>query len=73
MSNLGHLSNEALAFFFDQHFDGTGRKIMLIHLSRQNNHPQLAYVSAVKGLEKSSKETEVHLSLQHEISGILDL
>jgi len=73
MSNLGHLSNEALAFFFDQYFDGTGRKIMLIHLSKQNNHPQMAYVSAVRALEKNSQGTEVHLSLQDEISDILEL
>ena len=33
MSNWGHLSNEALAYFFAEYFDGTQRKVMLTHLS----------------------------------------
>ena len=73
MSNFGHLSNEALAFFFSEYFEGTGRKVMLIHLSRQNNHPQIAYVSASRALEKKSKDTDVRLSLQDEISDILEI
>jgi phosphoribosyl 1,2-cyclic phosphodiesterase len=73
MSNFGHLSNEALAFFFSQYFDGTGRKVMLTHLSRQNNHPQIAFVSATRALEKRSKNTDLGLSLQDEISDILEL
>jgi phosphoribosyl 1,2-cyclic phosphodiesterase len=73
MSNFGHLSNEALAYFLSEYFDGTGRKIVLIHLSRQNNHPQLAYVSAVKALEKKSKDTAVVLSMQDEICEMIEL
>jgi phosphoribosyl 1,2-cyclic phosphodiesterase len=73
MSNFGHLSNEALAYFLAEYFDGSDRKVMLIHLSRQNNHPQIAYVSALRALEKKSKNTEVHLSLQEEVSEILEL
>jgi phosphoribosyl 1,2-cyclic phosphodiesterase len=73
MSNYGHLSNEALSFFFGEYFDGTGRKVMLIHLSKQNNHPQIAFVSAMRGLEKKSKCTELHLSSQDEISDMLEM
>src|SRR5207248_2919992 len=73
LSNVGHLSNEALAYFFSEYFDGTGRKVMLTHLSRQNNHPQIAYVSAVRGLEKGARETDVLLSLQDEISDMMEM
>jgi phosphoribosyl 1,2-cyclic phosphodiesterase len=73
MSNHGHLSNEALAYFFTEYFDGTNRKVMLLHLSRQNNHPQLAYVSATRALERKCKDTELHVSLQDEISDILEI
>lgn len=73
MSNYGHLSNEALAFFFSEYFDGTERKVMLTHLSRQNNHPQLAYVCATRALEKKCKDTDLHISMQDEISEVLEL
>jgi phosphoribosyl 1,2-cyclic phosphodiesterase len=73
MSNYGHLSNEALAFFFSEYFDGSERHIMLTHLSRQNNHPQIAYVSAGRALEKKSKNTGLHVSLQDEISEIIEI
>jgi phosphoribosyl 1,2-cyclic phosphodiesterase len=73
MSNFGHLSNEALAYFFSEYFDGSGRKIVLIHLSRQNNHPQIAYVSALRSLEKKCKDAELFISSQDEVSEVLDL
>lgn len=73
MSNFGHLSNEALAFFLSEYYDGTERTVMLTHLSRQNNHPQLAYVSASRALEKKCKNTHLHISMQDEISEILEI
>lgn len=73
MSNYGHLSNEALAFFFGEYFDGCGRQVMLTHLSRQNNHPQIAFVSASRALERKSKNTNLHVSLQDEISEIIEI
>lgn len=73
MSNHGHLSNEALAYFFSEHFNGTQRKVMLVHLSRQNNHPQIAFVSACSALEKKCKDTAVHVSLHDRISDILEI
>ena len=73
MSNYGHLSNEALAYFFAEYFDGTQRKVMLTHLSRQNNHPQLAYVSALRALERKSRDTDLQISMQDEVSEILEI
>ncbi|MCI0665459.1 MAG: MBL fold metallo-hydrolase, partial [Acidobacteria bacterium] len=73
MSNYGHLSNEALAYFFSEHIDGFQRRIMLTHLSRQNNHPQIVYVSATRALEKKCRDAEIHISMQDEISEMLEL
>jgi phosphoribosyl 1,2-cyclic phosphodiesterase len=73
MSNFGHLSNEALSYFFNEHLDGHQRRILLIHLSRQNNHPQIAYVSAMRALEKKCVDAEIHISLQDELSEVLEI
>jgi len=73
LSNYGHLSNEALAFFFSEYFNGAERTVILTHLSRQNNHPQLAYVSAGRALEKKCKNATLHVSLQDEISEIVEI
>ena len=42
MSRVGHLSNESLAQFFAQNYDGGASYIVLAHLSEQNNHPEIA-------------------------------
>jgi phosphoribosyl 1,2-cyclic phosphodiesterase len=42
MSRVGHLSNEALAEFFSNDYDGSASYIVLAHLSEQNNHPERA-------------------------------
>lgn len=73
LSNVGHLSNEALASFFADYFDGAGRRVLLTHLSRQNNHPQIAHLSAVRALDRKCKEPDVRLSLQDEISDMLEI
>ena len=73
MSNYGHLSNEALAYFLNEHVDGLQRKIMLTHLSRQNNHPQIAYISATRAVEKKCRDAEIIISMQDEISDIVEM
>lgn len=50
MSRVGHLSNEALAEFFVNHYDGSASYIVLAHLSEQNNHPEIARSAAEKAL-----------------------
>ena len=42
LGNRGHLSNTALAEFALHQFDGTATHLFLAHLSRKNNHPELA-------------------------------
>jgi phosphoribosyl 1,2-cyclic phosphodiesterase len=50
MSRVGHLSNESLAEFFAQDYDGGASYIVLAHLSEQNNHPEIARQAAEKAL-----------------------
>src|SRR5258708_4773424 len=50
MSRVGHLSNESLAEFFAEDYDGGASYIVLAHLSEQNNHPEIALRAAQKAL-----------------------
>src|SRR5438034_787887 len=50
MSRVGHLSNESLAQFFEEDYDGGASYIVLAHLSEQNNHPEVARRAAESAL-----------------------
>ena len=50
MSRVGHLSNSALAEFFEKDYDGSAAFLVLAHLSELNNHPELARETAYKAL-----------------------
>ena len=50
MSRVGHLSNEALAEFFANDYDGGAEYVILAHLSEQNNHPEIARAAAEHAL-----------------------
>ena len=42
-SGVGHLSNQAISLFLSEHFENHLKHIWLCHLSKENNHPDLAY------------------------------
>ena len=50
MSRVGHLSNDALAEFFSNDYDGEAAYVVLAHLSEHNNHPEIARGAAEKAL-----------------------
>jgi len=50
MSRVGHLSNDSLAEFLTTDYDGGAAFLVLAHLSKQNNHPELARVTAERAL-----------------------
>ncbi len=52
LSRLGHLSNDALAEFITNDYDGEADYLILAHLSEQNNHPEVARMAAEKALDK---------------------
>jgi phosphoribosyl 1,2-cyclic phosphodiesterase len=50
MSRVGHLSNTALADFFEKDYDGQAAFLVLAHLSEHNNHPEIARETAYRAL-----------------------
>ena len=58
MSRVGHLSNDSLAEFFANDYDGGAAYVVLAHLSEQNNHPELARGAAEKAL--GARQTLLH-------------
>jgi phosphoribosyl 1,2-cyclic phosphodiesterase len=63
MSRVGHLSNEALAKFFADDYDGGAAFIVLAHLSENNNHPEVARRTADAVLEK--RRNLLHANVLH--------
>ncbi len=53
MSRTGHLSNDAVAEFLGRDYDPAERNpvLVLAHLSENNNHPEIARLSATMALE----------------------
>ena len=70
LSRLGHLSNEDVAEWIKEGFDGTARYIVLAHLSQRANNPYLAKISAEVALQERyplfHADTEISLSLPRE-------
>ena len=79
LGRTGHLSNRALSDFLEECFDGNASHIFLAHLSRQNNHPQLALDSARRALSRRSgagiatPALTLHLTHQSRPSALLEL
>lgn len=51
MSRRGHLSNDSVAQYLGNDFDGHASHVVLAHLSQKNNLPELALLSAQRALE----------------------
>ncbi len=56
MSRLGHLSNHCVAEFLAEDFDGFSRHLVLAHLSENNNHPEIARLTALEALESAAAD-----------------
>ena len=52
MSRRGHLSNDSVARYLANDFDGKAAHVVLAHLSKHNNLPELALLSAKTALEE---------------------
>jgi phosphoribosyl 1,2-cyclic phosphodiesterase len=75
-SDYGHLSNEALADWLTNDFDGSARHVVLAHLSQRSNEPHLAKLTAETALRLRSPlfaaETKIHLSYHKEPTEWID-
>ena len=63
MSRLGHLSNHCVAEFLAEDFDAFGRHLVLAHLSENNNHPEIARLTALEALERRGQAFAGELSV----------
>ncbi|HSW39603.1 MAG TPA: MBL fold metallo-hydrolase [Acidobacteriota bacterium] len=73
MSRQGHLSNDSVAEYLANDFDGKAAHVVLAHLSVNNNHPDLAMLSARRALEErtglhNGSRTKLELSFPDRIS-----
>ena len=62
LSRVGHLSNAAMADLLGRALSPRLRRVVLAHLSEQNNHPDLARLAALEAL--GSAATELSLATQ---------
>ncbi|MBV9210074.1 MAG: MBL fold metallo-hydrolase [Acidobacteria bacterium] len=66
LSRTGHLSNEDVAVWLKEGFDGSARHIVLAHLSQRANNPYVAKLTAESALHERAPlfraETEITLS-----------
>jgi phosphoribosyl 1,2-cyclic phosphodiesterase len=69
MSRHGHLSNDEMARFLREDFDGRAAYILLAHLSQKNNHPEIARLAAMEALASRSpllaREAEQRVHVSH--------
>lgn len=67
LSRLGHLSNEDVADWIREGFDGVARHLVLAHLSARANNPYLAKINAEVALQERFPlfhgDTQITLSL----------
>ncbi|HEV7373838.1 MAG TPA: MBL fold metallo-hydrolase [Pyrinomonadaceae bacterium] len=77
LSRTGHLSNEDIAEWLREGFDGTARHIVLAHLSQRANNPYVAKISAEMALRERAPlfqaDTEISLSFAKEPTPWIEL
>lgn len=66
MSRHGHLSNRTTAQFLTEDYDGAAQVLVLAHLSENNNHPEIARLTALEALQSRANggSPELHLASQ---------
>ncbi len=64
MGRNGHLSNMVTCEFLEQDLDGGVQKLILGHISEQNNHPAIVRMSAEQSLEKRGIAPQLVLAQQ---------
>jgi len=65
MSRVGHLSNLGMSEYLTQDLDGSTSRLVLGHLSEQNNHPEIVRMIAGQSLEERGLRTELSIAQQH--------
>ena len=63
LSDLGHLSNECSSRLILDVISERLEHIILAHLSKENNHPDIAYITIKTLLDEIYKETQQQINL----------
>ena len=73
-SAQGHLSNESLAAFVRDHLGESVRCMVLVHLSRVNNLPELAEMTCREALDACGRsDVEIVVARQERVAPTIDL
>jgi phosphoribosyl 1,2-cyclic phosphodiesterase len=67
LSNTGYLSNVQCAELVGKIISRKLKHVVLAHLSRRTNDPELARLAVSDAIKKSGNETEVHVAWQDEV------
>jgi phosphoribosyl 1,2-cyclic phosphodiesterase len=73
MSRVGHLSNLSMSEYLLDSFDASARYLVLGHLSEQNNHPEIARMTAASALAERSLHTQLSVASQRTPSCVFEL
>ena len=64
MSRVGHLSNLGMSEYLMEDLDASTSRLVLGHLSEQNNHPEIVRMTAAQSLEARGLRTELAIAAQ---------
>jgi phosphoribosyl 1,2-cyclic phosphodiesterase len=64
MSRVGHLSNLVMSDFLLSDLDSSTARLVLGHISEQNNHPEIVRLVATQALESRGLETRLSIATQ---------
>lgn len=73
LSNRGHLSNNSCAAAVVKCISGGTRSVLLGHISRENNTPELAYETTSKALDRAGVSAKLNIAYQDKISEIIEV
>jgi len=70
MSRVGHLSNLVMSDYLLQDLDSCTSRLILGHLSEQNNHPEIVRMIATQSLEQRGLATSLAIAQQNRPSEV---
>lgn len=74
LSDKGHLSNKDSAYYLSEFIGNNTEKIILIHLSEENNKPEVALKTLLDTLEKKNiRIPDIEIAMQKESTELIEL
>lgn len=74
LSDKGHLSNKDSAYYLSNFIGDNTEKIILIHLSEENNRPEVALKTLLDTLEKKGvRVPNIEIAMQRESTELIEL